>query len=491
MIASAVIIGDVIMTSANIRGKSSPGGKKRNGEVTRISIVGLGYVGLATAVCFAQAGYRVYGVDIDETKCKTIQSGRSPIHEEGIDSALKESLKSGNFSCGSDVSYAVQNSDITFITVGTPSNPNGEIDLEYVKSAASNIGRAIGRKNAYHLVVVKSTVIPGTTAGPVKEILERSSGKSFPDEFGFSFNPEFLREGTAIYDTIHSDALVIGSEDERSTYTLTKLYRGFYKKYGGVPRTLIMAPANAEFVKYSVNTFRATQLSFLNSLANLCEQIPSADVAEVTKGLSTVTKIDERYLRAGLGYGGSCLPKDLRALIATFRNFRMEPTLLLSTAEVNRKQPLKALELAERLLGSLSGKKIAVLGLTFKAMTDDVRESVAISLVKALITAGAKVSVYDPQGMENASRFLQNSVNYADGALSCIKDSECCIIATEWEEFQRISASSFKKLMRVPFVIDGRRVLDPLAFEAEGVSVYEIGRYSSAHPLQIQLGPVS
>jgi UDPglucose 6-dehydrogenase len=441
-----------------------------------ISVVGMGYVGLATAVCFARAGFKVYGVDIDKKKCELIQSGKSPIHEEGIDLALKTSLKNGNFSCGMNVEEAVRNSDLTFVTVGTPSKSNGDIDLAFVESAVSEIGKEVGAKDGYHLVVMKSTVVPGTTIGSIKQILEKSSCKLYPKDFGLCFNPEFLREGSAIDDTIHPDALIVGAEDKRSGDKLLSLYRGFYTK---LPRTLVMTTTNAEFVKYSVNVFRATQLSFLNSLANLCEQVPSSDVVEVTRGLNAMTKIDERYLKAGFGFGGSCLPKDLRAFIAISRKQGLEPSLLLSALMVNMKQPLRALDIARSFLGDLNGKRVAVLGLTFKAMTDDIRESVAINIVERFVDAGAKVSVYDPEGMENARQLLHDSVDYADGALSCIKGANCCVIATGWDEFRRIPPSSFRRFMVNPIILDGRRILDQDLFESQGVSVYSIGRYYS------------
>ncbi len=470
--------------------KQSPS-VEASGELARtgISIVGLGYVGLATGVCFATHGYRVRGVDIDERKCSLIQSGRSPIHEEGIDSSLKDGIEKGRFSCSADVQEAVLNSEITFLTVGTPSKPDGNIDLNYIVSAATDVGKAIGQKKSYHLVVVKSTVIPGTTAGTIRRTLEESSGKLFSTDFGLCFNPEFLREGSAIFDTMNPDALIIGTQDKRSSEELLNLYREFYGK-DKLPYVLVTETPNAEFVKYSVNTFRATQLSFLNSLANLCEKIPSADIVEVTKGLSAVTKIDNRYLRAGLGYGGSCLPKDLRALTALFQKYDVDASLLLTTTDINLKQPRRAVEIASQLLGSLEGRRVAVLGITFKAGTDDVRESVAIKIVNSFVNSGALVSLYDPKGMENARPTLPASVSYSSSAVSCMKGAECCVIATDWDEFRTISPSIFRKEMRTPIIVDGRRIFDVEAFKREGVLVYEVGLYPRNQTLRAELGAV-
>lgn len=440
-----------------------------------ISILGMGYVGLATALCFSGAGYKVKGVDVDEEKVRAIAAGKSPIHEAKIDSLLASSLARGRFSISSDVEEAISKTAITFITVGTPSEPDGDIDLRFVRSAASSVGASLAGKRDYHLVVVKSTVVPTTTALTVKPLIEAASDKKAYVDFGLCFNPEFLREGTAVEDTLNPDALIIGSEDKLSSKKLLQLYKQFY--HGKLPFTLITSTSNAEFVKYSVNAFRATQLSFLNSLANLCERTPGADVSEVTKGLSAATKIDNRYLKSGLGFGGSCLPKDLRALIATFRKTGMEPELLVSALSVNEIQHKKAIELARDVLGEIEGRKISILGLSFKAGTDDIRESVAISLAKSLISYGALVCVYDPKAMINAQRILHSSVEYSRSAVESLEGADCCIIATGWEEFKRISPIEFRQRMHNPLIIDGCRLFDSERFQPDtGVALYQLGR---------------
>jgi len=454
-----------------------------------ISVVGLGYVGLATALCFADAGYEVLGVDIDPEKIRMIASGRSPIHEVGIESLLSGSLKDGHFSVSSDVKDAITRTDITFVTVGTPSQPDGDIDLSFISSAAAEIGTALGAKKEYHLVVVKSTVVPTSTTFSILPILETSSGKKVPVDFGLCFSPEFLREGTAIEDTMNPDALIIGSEDDRSSGVLSRLYEAFYR--GKLPYTLVTSTSNAEFVKYSVNAFRATQLSFLNSLANLCEKIPGADVGEVTKGLRAVTKIDERYLKSGLGFGGSCLPKDLRALISTFQKTGLNPELLTATLVVNNAQPRRAIEVSREFLGEIRDKQFALLGLSFKPGTDDIRESVAISLAVALVSSGARVRVYDPRAMSNARHVLGNSVEYAQTAISCLQHADCCILATGWDEFKKITPSGFKQLMRNPLIIDGCRLFDAPVFETtREVSFYQLGKnHNDARQPEFQVVP--
>jgi UDPglucose 6-dehydrogenase len=437
----------------------------------------MGYVGLATAVCFADAGFRVLGVEIDHNKLRLISSGSSPIHETTVEALLVRTLRTGSFSISSDIETAVQNSNVTFLSVGTPSKPDGDIDLQYVEASAHAIAKAIRNKRSYHLLVIRSTVVPGTTSGELLPLVKRVSGKLFPKNFGICFNPEFLREGSAVDDTLHPDALIIGAEDKKSSQTLLELYKGYYGKK--LPYTLVTTPSNAELVKYAVNTFRATQISFLNSLANLCEKIPAADISEVTKGLSSITKMDPRYQKSGFGFGGSCLPKDLRALIATFVKSEMEPDLLKSVLLTNENQAKRALEIARGELGNLTGRRISLLGLTFKAGTDDVRESVGAKIALSLARAGALVSVYDPQGMQNARRDLQDLVEYSENVRSCLKNSDCCIIATEWEEFKGISPSEFKRLMRNPLIIEGKRILEYEHFEAEKIRLIQVGRFYS------------
>ena len=439
---------------------------------TSVSIVGLGYVGLSTGVCLASRGIQVHGIDVDQAKLKSIREGRVPFEEEGLEALLKSAVKKGLFLAGSDFRKAIQNSDITFLTVGTPSKADGSIDLGYLRSASDGVGRELGGKREYHHVVVKSTAVPGTTQTVVKQVLESSSGKTCGEGFGLASNPEFLREGSAIKDTMQPDAIVIGAVDKRTEGALLSLYKGFYKE---MPPVVSTSPANAELIKYAVNTFRATQLSFLNTFANLCSGIEGASVDEVAQGFTAITRADPRYLKAGLGYGGSCLPKDLRALVAYSRQAGVNPVLLEAALSVNETQPIVAIKMARELLGTLDGKKVAVLGLAFKPNTDDVRESVAIRLVEGLLGEDAKVTVYDPKATENAKRVLGQRVGYAKGVRECIKGADCCIVATGWPEFAKVGAKEFKRLMRNPVVVDGRRILDEEALRAEGLKFATLG----------------
>ena len=445
-----------------------------------VSIVGLGYVGLSTAVCFADRGFRIYAVETDAAKCRAISSGVAPFREKGIDRLLGKALRTKRLVCTVDYDDAIQKSAFTFLTVGTPSRPDGSIDLEYVKSAAGSIGKVLKVKDRYHHVAVKSTVVPGTTQSVVKQALETSSGKACGRGFGLASNPEFLREGSAVEDTMNPDAIVIGTLDESSKKGLVALYRKFYGR--SVP-TIITTPSNAEFIKYAVNTFRATQLSFLNTLANLAEKIPGADAGGIIKGLSAITGLDKRYLRPGLGFGGSCLPKDLRALTAYSKQHGVDPDILEAAERVNQRQPEWAVRQADRLLVDMRGKRIAVLGLAFKANSDDIRESVAMKVVTALCESGANVSVFDPAAMANATKVLGGKVHYAKTALECIRGAECAVVATEWEEFKRIIPKTFVKLMKRPIVVDGKGALDTARMtDAGGLTYVRIGKGVDALP---------
>ncbi len=442
-----------------------------------VSIVGLGYVGLSTGACMASKGIPVFGVDLDGAKLATIGKGKVPFEEKGLERLLTSSVKKGLFRAGSDVGKAIQSSDITFLTVGTPSKPDGSIDLTYLQSASEGVGLELAKKPGFHHVVVKSTAVPGTTQGLVRRTLEESSGKKCGEGFGLAANPEFLREGSAVADTFNPDAIVIGSVDKRTSAALVSLYRSFYRE---LPPVVSTSAANAELIKYAVNTFRATQLSFLNSLANLCSGIVAADIDEVAQGFAKVTKADSRYLKAGLGFGGSCLPKDLRAIIAYCRQAGTNRALFEAALSVNEAQPAVAIQMARELVGILEKKRIAVLGLAFKANTDDVRESVAIRLAERLLSEGARVTVFDPKAMTNARRELEQRVTYAGSALECLKDADCCIVATGWPDFAKITPLEFKQTMRNPAVVDTRRVLDAGGLRAQGVKCVVLGSGTSA-----------
>ncbi len=437
-----------------------------------VSVVGLGYVGLSTAICLAHRGFHVYGVEVDAKKLSSMSRGQVPFHEPSLEGMLRSALRAGRFHLSSGYEDAMEATDLTFITVGTPSGPDGAIDLAYIKQSAEILGRLIADKKRSHSVVVKSTVVPGTTEGVVRRALERESGKTVGKGFGLSVNPEFLREGSAVKDTFHPDAVVIGSLDQSNRRALVSLYKKFYSR---LPPMVLTTPSNAELIKYAVNSFRATQVSFLNTLANLCQAVPGMDIDQVAQGFGIIAKADPRYLKAGLGYGGSCFPKDVRALIAEARRLGADPRILEAASGVNQAQPLAAVSLAKRMIGEIRGRRVAVLGLAFKGNTDDIRESSAISLVNYLIGEGAEVTVYDPAAMDNSRRVLDSKVKFAGDPEECLRGAECCILATAWPEFSKLGPSDFRSMAR-PVVVDGRGVLDLSKLRKGGVQAAALGK---------------
>jgi UDPglucose 6-dehydrogenase len=440
-----------------------------------VSIIGLGYVGLTTAACFGSRGIRVVGVDVDEARVKRIRKEEPVIRERGLQPLLDKALRTGHLEVRSDFSK-LNETDISFITVGTPGKPDGSIDTGQVEGAARGIGRALRSGDNSHLVVVKSTVVPGTTAGKVKPILEAESKAKVGERIGLAVNPEFLYEGSAVQDTLRPEALVVGASDKISSSLLMALYRGFYKT---LPPTINTTPENAELIKYSINAVRALQVSYVNFLANICSRIEGGEMRDVVAGLSSVTKLDRRYLGAGLGYGGSCLPKDAKALLAFAESIGVDAPLLRSAIEVNEKQPEEAVKMARKLVGDLKGKKVAVLGLAFKADTDDVRDSTAIRVIGSLLNQDARVVAYDPKAATNAKSILGNKVAYAASAEECIEGADVCIVTTGWKEFKGMKPGQFQKLMKTPAVVDGRRIYDPSEFRARGVPFLRIGTATS------------
>ncbi|MDA4127881.1 MAG: UDP-glucose/GDP-mannose dehydrogenase family protein [Thaumarchaeota archaeon] len=436
-----------------------------------VAVVGLGYVGLCSAVVFADRGARVKGLEIDNARLRRISRGDPPIHEPALARLLKRTLKRGSLSLTSNYDEALRDSEMVFITVGTPSRPNGAIDLRFVKAAAASIGKSL-RALDHSLVIVKSTVVPGTTDGTVKALLEKNSGKKAGTGFGLCVNPEFLREGSAIWDSLHQSTVLIGSSDAGSI----ELLRGFYSHlHLGGSHTLVTSATNAEFVKYAVNSYRAVTLSFLNTIANLCSSTRGGDIGSVSRGLVEIAKLDKRYSRAGIGFGGSCLTKDSRALIARAHELGEDAELLKAALRVNERQPDRTVELAERLGGSIRGKRVTLLGLSFKANSDDLRESRAMRIAEKLIQEGAVLTVYDPEAMTKARDVLGSRVRYASSAKASLEKAECCIVGTDWQEFRRLTARDYKRLMTTPLVVDGRRIYTPSSFARAGVAYARIG----------------
>ena len=437
----------------------------------RVSVIGLGYVGLTFSACLADRGFKVYGVDIDEEKRRLISEGRPPIYEEGIEPLLRRAISSGFLKVTGDFRESVLGSDVTFICVGTPSRPDGSVDLSQVEDACRRVGEALRDKEDYHLVVVRSTVPPGTTDGLVKASLESASGKRVGEDMGLCFNPEFLSEGKAVKGLMNPDRIVVGAIDDRSGKLLLDLYRDFYSDK--LPPILLTSLVNAELIKYANNAFLAMKISFANMFSRLCGKLRGADVTVVMKGIGMDSRICDAFLGAGLGWGGSCFPKDNRGIVSYAERLDVDLKLIKASIEVNVEQVDYAVELAERLVGDLRGKLIAVLGLAFKPGTDDVRESRAIALVERLLRIGARVRVHDPKAMDNARKVLGENVEYASSLENCLEDADLCILATEWPEYWRLNEGDLKRLMRSPALLDCRRIYDPKSFQ--GIRFAAIG----------------
>mgnify|MGYP001038797745 CR=1 FL=1 len=428
----------------------------------RISVIGAGYVGLVSAVCFADRGYRVSLSTHDPKKVKQVNNGIAPFYEEGLEPLLKKAVAAGNLRASLGRYEAVLESDMSFVAVATPSSPDGRIDLDLIEASSREIGEALRKKTGYHLVVVRSTVVPGTTENTVKLAVEKHSKKKAGEGFGIAMQPEFLRQGSAVFDTMNPDRVVIGEYDARSGDMLDVLYRDFYRNKD-IP-ILRMNLASAEMIKYASNAFLATKISFINELANLCERVNGLDINKIAEGMGLDKRIGRHFLRAGVGYGGSCFPKDVSALIAYGKQLGYEPKILNAITSVNRTQALHAVELAKRHVGNLTGKKVALLGLSFKPGTDDLREAPSLRIINSLVSEGARVVAYDPVAMENARQVLGDKIQCATSTEDCLEHADCCIIVTEWDEFKKLKPEDFVQRMNSAVLIDGRRVYDPRSF---------------------------
>jgi UDPglucose 6-dehydrogenase len=417
----------------------------------RISIIGTGYVGTVTGVCFAHLGNDVICVDHGPKKVEMINRGVPPIYEEGLEELLKAHAGK-NLRATVDYDDAIANSDISFICVPTPTDESGKIDLHAIKEASRSIGERLKNKTSYHVVVVKSTVVPQTTQSVVTPILEEASGKKAGIDFGVGMNPEFLREGKAIYDFMNPDRIVIGGDDPKAQAIIKKLYEGY-----ACP-ILEVDTKTAEMIKYVSNSFLATKISFSNEVGNICKRL-GIDTYKVMEGVGLDTRISPHFLNSGLGFGGSCFPKDVKALIGKAADVDYEPVLLKTVLKVNESQPEMLLRLLKKHVPDLKGKRIAVLGLAFKNDTDDIRESRAIPVIGSLLAEGARVAAYDPMAAGHMKMVYPN-IEYYKSADEALAGADACIIATEWAEFKKLNGHFAK--MKKPVVIDGRKMVDPM-----------------------------
>ena len=410
--------------------------------VYSISIVGLGYVGIVHAVGFANLGFKVVGYDIDKAKVERLRGGDPVIYEEGLEEQLSKALSKGSLEFVDDIREAVTGTDVTFIAVGTPSLPDGDVDLSQVIAASRGVGRALRFKDSWHLVVVKSTVPPGTTDGVVARVIEEESGLKVFHDFSVASNPEFLREGNALRDFYKPDRIVIGVRDERSRDVLLKIYERIE-----APK-IVTTPVVAELSKYASNVFLAVRVSLANEIGGLCKAL-GIDCYEVLRIVGLDHRIGPHYLKAGLGFGGSCLPKDLRAFIKTAEKHGVKARIAKAALEVNEEQPRRAVALLEKHLGDLAGRKIGVLGVAFKPGTDDIRESRGLEVAKLLLEKGAQVYINDPKA--KIEGILEGKANPTPNPQDLIDKVEAVIIATEWPEYENLNYKD-------KIVVDGRRI---------------------------------
>lgn len=426
----------------------------------KVGVVGVGYVGLSTAVCVATK-FPTVALDVNESRVSSLNAGETPIHEKGLQPLLARGLAAKRLLFSSEAEGMV-GADVIFMAVGTPSGADGSIDLSQVRSACATVGDAIRRSKSKPLVLLKSTTVPGTARDVVKPLLEKRSAKECGTGFGLCSNPEFLREGTAIRDTLSPDRVVLGPFDGLSLRLARTFYRRFYGKT--IPQILVTSPEGAELVKYGSNAMLATRVSFINLISRLCELYPGTDVEDVARGIGMDHRIGPHFLQAGPGFGGSCFPKDVKAFRRSMSDSGLNSSILESILETNDAQPLHVAELAERAAGSLQGKEVAVLGLAFKADTDDVRESRSIPLVERLLERGGNVRVYDPVAMPNAKAALASRVVYSPSARDCLRGADVAIVMTAWRQFRRLRPSDYLGLMRSPVLVDARRIYDPRIF---------------------------
>ena len=407
----------------------------------KLSIIGTGYVGLVSGVCFAELGHQVTCVDTVKAKVESINAGAPPIFEEGLEEMLRRHLASGSFRATNDYSE-VPDTNITFLCVGTPSHEDGSLDLKYLLKATEDLGKALSEKNGRHIVVVKSTVPPNTTRDVVGPLLLRSSGRS-ADDLGLAMNPEFLKEGMAVKDFLNPDRVVIGASDERTYEMVASLYE---RLQSPMLRTDL---STAEMIKMASNAFLAARISLVNELGNLCKSL-GLDFREVAKGVGMDPRVGPLFLKAGCGFGGSCFPKDVKSIRAQARSLDVRTDMLDATLSVNERQPRKVIELLEKHT-EVYGSTVAVLGLAFKPGTDDIREASSLTVVAELLRKGAKVRTYDPQAMDNFKREFPQ-ITYCASAKECLKGADSALILTEWQEF------SDPALYGSMLVVDGRGV---------------------------------
>lgn len=429
-----------------------------------ITVIGTGYVGLVAGACLADMGNQVICVDNNLDKLEKLKKGIIPIYEPGLEELVKSNVLEGRLEFSADIESAVKVSEVCFIAVGTPLGEDGSADLQYVFGVAESIAKAM---NGYKVIVDKSTV-PVGTAEKVTELIKANT--NFP--FDVVSNPEFLKQGNAVDDFLSPDRVIIGSNSDKATQIMQEIYAPFFRTGN---RVIVMDVKSAEMTKYAANSFLATKISFMNEIANLCEKI-GANAEMVRVGISTDSRIGNKFLFPGLGYGGSCFPKDVKALIKTGAKFGCDMSIIKSADDTNKKQrKLFVDKIINKFGEDLNGKTFAVWGLAFKPKTNDMREAPAITIINDLLKRGAKISAYDPKAIEEAKFYFQDRITYAKNSYDALSNCDCMLLLTEWNEFRRPDFDKIKTLLKNPVIFDGRNQYNADRLKEKGFEYYQIG----------------
>lgn len=434
----------------------------------KITVIGLGFVGLSLATVLASKNFSVIGIDSDKNKISIIRNGKIPFYEPRLDVFLKKTLKR-KLIVSSDISL-IKDCKLIFVAVGTPSRNDGSIDLRIIQSAVTEIGKMLAQMENRPIILIKSTVIPGTTEKKILPILEKKSRKKVGKDFGLITNPEFLRETKAVEDTLHPHVIVLGGKNNK----FLKFIKKFYSRLHSNVPIISTNHQTAEMIKYANNSFLATKISFINQIARICEAVPGSNVDDIARAIGLDPRIGSLFLNAGPGYGGSCLPKDIKAIINFSSRIGVSSPLLDAVESINDNQLLKIISIIKKKISPIKGKRIAVLGLAFKPDTDDVRDSVSLRLIELLLKNKVNVIVHDPKAVENTKAIFDSKIHYARSIKDALHGSNCAIIMTAWKQYKNLNNEDFKS-MKKRMIVDGRRILVEKELNAEYYAV-GIGR---------------
>jgi len=440
----------------------------------KIAVLGMGYVGLASAMGYAKHGFRTIVTATTPSKVENLNKGIPPFYEPGLEDLVKAEVDRGMLTATLDNVEAISRSDVTFICVGTPSLPDGSADLGAVEAVSKQIGMALKDMDRYHVVSTKSTVVPGTTQDLVRPLVEKHSGKKAGEDFGLVMNPEFLRQGQAVHDSLYPDRIVIGEHDKKAGEIIHHIYSSYKNDRGEAVPILHVEMRSAELIKYAANSLLATKITFANEFARICEKF-NIDVYEVMKGVGLDFRINPMFLNAGCGFGGSCFPKDVNAIVALAKTIDVETPLMDAVLYTNDLQPMHTVKLMKDAVGDLKGKTVAFLGLSFKPDTDDTRATRALPIIQKLYEEGAAVKAYDPKAYYKFKPLTDLPIGYMDTIEEALAGADFAVVQSDWQEIKDIPPETFKRLMKMPLVVDGRRTYDPNEMIEAGIKYRAVG----------------